>query len=141
MVLIEILMKSQLFMMLKLSSSFKLYSNIKFLTFSFKEVCQNLDENQFLRDFHLDDLLVFPAHTDFHDSRLVQDSRVILQDKVKLILKKKSRHSFHCYSSWTSVDLVFFLKKNVTVFGYICNLFYLRQFGDLKSFPTVRNIA
>lgn len=52
---------------------------------SFKEVCQNLEENQFLRDFHLDDLLVFPAHTDFHDSRLVQDGRVILQDKASCL--------------------------------------------------------
>lgn len=52
---------------------------------SFKEVCQNLDENQFSRDFHLDDLLVFPAHTDFHDSRLVQDGRVILQDKASCL--------------------------------------------------------
>lgn len=52
---------------------------------SFKEVCQNLEENQFVRDFHLDDLLVFPTHTDFHDYKLVQDSRVILQDKASCL--------------------------------------------------------
>lgn len=42
-----------------------------------------LSGKTFLRDLHLQDLLVFSAKTDFHDHFLYKAGHIILQDKVK----------------------------------------------------------
>ncbi|XP_061193726.1 28S rRNA (cytosine-C(5))-methyltransferase-like [Saccostrea echinata] len=52
---------------------------------SFIEACRNLGEAEFMKDFHLSDLLVFPAYTDLHNHHLVQKSKVILQDKASCL--------------------------------------------------------
>ena len=48
------------------------------------EQCRNLVDGQFMKDFHLHDLLVFPAGTDLHNSEVVMEGSVVLQDKVKV---------------------------------------------------------
>ncbi|XP_062614692.1 28S rRNA (cytosine-C(5))-methyltransferase-like [Saccostrea cucullata] len=53
--------------------------------YSFIESCRNLGESEFIRDLHLPDLLVFPAYTDLHNHHLVQESKVILQDKASCL--------------------------------------------------------
>ncbi|XP_061193692.1 28S rRNA (cytosine-C(5))-methyltransferase-like [Saccostrea echinata] len=52
---------------------------------SFIETCRNLGESEFMKDFHLSDLLVFSAYTDLHNHHLVQKSKVILQDKASCL--------------------------------------------------------
>ncbi len=43
-----------------------------------------LDESEFLVDFHLDYLLVFPPNSQFHDHDLLKNGSILLQDKVSL---------------------------------------------------------
>ena len=45
-----------------------------------------LDESEFLVDFHLDYLLVFPPNTQFHDHDLLKNGSILLQDKVSVDL-------------------------------------------------------
>ncbi|KAK3102846.1 hypothetical protein FSP39_014392 [Pinctada imbricata] len=48
---------------------------------SFLQCIKTLSGEQFVRDFHLSDVLVFPPSADFHDHPLYKEHRIILQDK------------------------------------------------------------
>ena len=46
------------------------------------ELLDNLEADQFVKDLHVDNLLVFPHGTDLHDHVLYTKGDIILQDKV-----------------------------------------------------------
>ena len=55
------------------------------------EIVKNLKEgHEFLVDFHLEYVLVFPSRTEFHDHVLVRNGSVLLQDKVCIFFAKQS---------------------------------------------------
>ena len=49
---------------------------------AFLERVKSLSQEEFLIDYHLDFLLVFPAKTQFHEHHLMLDGSLFLQDKV-----------------------------------------------------------
>lgn len=49
---------------------------------AFLERVKNLDESEFLVDYHLEFLLVFPPKTQFHNHYLLENGSLFLQDKV-----------------------------------------------------------
>lgn len=49
------------------------------------ELLSSLSEEQFVRDIHLDDMLVFAAGTDLHEHYLYTSGHIILQDKVTIV--------------------------------------------------------
>ena len=48
----------------------------------FIERVRSLSENEFMMDFHLDFLLVFPSSAQFHNHELLKSGSILLQDKV-----------------------------------------------------------
>ena len=46
------------------------------------DLVRSLKPGQFMCDIHLEELLVFPPATDFHDHPLYKEGAIILQDKV-----------------------------------------------------------
>lgn len=50
-----------------------------------KYIKSNLKEDCFIRDFHLDDILLFPHGTVFTANTLVKNGSILLQDKVSKI--------------------------------------------------------
>lgn len=51
---------------------------------------KNLKKPNFIQDFHIPEILVFPPDTVFYDHPGYQNGEIILQDKVIFIKKKKS---------------------------------------------------
>lgn len=49
----------------------------------FLEKIANLGEDEFMKDLHVKDLLVFATGTEFHQHPLYRNSTLILQDKVR----------------------------------------------------------
>jgi len=49
------------------------------------DMVAKLKENQYLLDYHLEDLLVFPPKTQMYDHRLVKDGSLLLQDKASCL--------------------------------------------------------
>jgi putative methyltransferase len=50
----------------------------------FIERVKSLSENEFIVDFHLDFLLVFPSSAQFHNHDFLRNGSILLQDKVCL---------------------------------------------------------
>ena len=50
----------------------------------FIERVRSLSDNEFMMDFHLDFLLVFPSSAQFHNHELLKSGSILLQDKVCL---------------------------------------------------------
>lgn len=48
----------------------------------FIEKVKNLSENEFILDFHLDFLMVFPSSAQFHEHDLLRNGSILLQEKV-----------------------------------------------------------
>lgn len=49
---------------------------------AFNETVQSMQKNEFFFDIHIDKLLVFHPQADLHNSDLVKNMTLILQDKV-----------------------------------------------------------
>jgi len=47
---------------------------------------KNLKDDEFMIDFHLSFLLVFPSKTQFHQHFLLHNGSILLQDKVLILL-------------------------------------------------------
>lgn len=45
-------------------------------------VIKNLKKPNFIQDFHISELLIFPPDTTFHDHPAYQNGEILLQDKV-----------------------------------------------------------
>ncbi|XP_046994813.1 28S rRNA (cytosine-C(5))-methyltransferase [Schistocerca americana] len=59
---------------------------IKFKSYSqYLEKIRSLKEEQFMQDFHIKELLVFPPKTDFHEHDLYINGSIILQDKASCL--------------------------------------------------------
>lgn len=52
---------------------------------------KNLKKPNFIQDFHISEILVFPPDTIFYDHPGYQNGEIILQDKVIFIKKKKKK--------------------------------------------------
>lgn len=48
-------------------------------------VIKNLKKPNFIQDFHISELLIFPPDTTFHDHPGYQNGEILLQDKVIFI--------------------------------------------------------
>jgi len=51
---------------------------------SYIDAVRELGDGQFIQDFHLYDVIVFPKGTDFHDNSMLTAGEIILQDKVSI---------------------------------------------------------
>ena len=51
----------------------------------FLDLIDNLANRQFLLDYHIDNLLVFPPKTHFYDNPLYKDGMILLQDKASCL--------------------------------------------------------
>ena len=58
----------------------------------FLEAVKNLDDESYLNDFHIKNILVFPPSSRKYwaQNELVYEGKILLQDKVKLLRFKKS---------------------------------------------------
>lgn len=61
----------------------------------FIERVKGLGENEFILDFHLDFLLVFPSTAQFYNHNLLKSGAILLQDKVCLYKKKWVARNYH----------------------------------------------
>jgi len=52
---------------------------------NYLDMVAKLKENEYLQDYHLQDLLVFPPKTQLYDHRLVKDGSMLLQDKASCL--------------------------------------------------------
>ncbi|KAJ3379860.1 putative 28S rRNA (cytosine-C(5))-methyltransferase [Lobulomyces angularis] len=62
---------------------------------------KNLKSKTFMRDIHLNDLLIFSKNTDFHDNKLLLNGSIILQDKAScfpayILNPPKGSHIIDC---------------------------------------------
>ncbi|GLH15049.1 uncharacterized protein GBIM_19452 [Gryllus bimaculatus] len=51
----------------------------------FIKCASNLGENQFMKDYHLDDVLIFPQRSNMHEHKLVENGSLLLQDKASCL--------------------------------------------------------
>ncbi|GLH15052.1 Putative methyltransferase NSUN5-like Protein [Gryllus bimaculatus] len=51
----------------------------------FIKCASNLGENQIMKDYHLDDVLIFPPKSDMHEHKLVENGSLLLQDKASCL--------------------------------------------------------
>ena len=51
----------------------------------FLELVQKLTGEQYLLDYHIDNLLIFPPKTHFYDHALYKDGMILLQDKASCL--------------------------------------------------------
>lgn len=52
---------------------------------SFLELVQKMKDNEFTKDFHIKELLVFPPGTQFYNNELYLSGGIVLQDKVSCL--------------------------------------------------------
>jgi putative methyltransferase len=53
----------------------------------FLESVKELESDHFIKDFHLPDVLVFQAGTEFYKHQFYKNGTFILQDKVRVVTK------------------------------------------------------
>lgn len=62
--------------------SFKNYDENNTTYTEFLSLVSNLGEREFLQDYHIKELLIFPHGSEFHKHKFFADSSILLQDKV-----------------------------------------------------------